>query len=106
MQALDRAAILLHGEQSHAMRSKVVEAHLCLRGAYQVSERTAARYDDGTAGASRNCGDPILQMGRKREASAHLYDHGPRPRLHTHLGRGPRISDPCRRIKLMHFRDL
>jgi len=59
MQALDRATILLHGEQPHAMGGAIVKAHLHLRRADCIGERTAARYDDGAAGAARNRGDPI-----------------------------------------------
>src|SRR5260370_10523388 len=59
MQALDRATILLHGEQPHAVGGAIVKAHLRLRSADLVGERTAARYDDGAARAAGDGGDPI-----------------------------------------------
>jgi ferredoxin len=59
MQALERATILLHRQQCHAMCSVIVKAHLRLRSADLVREWTTARYDDDAASAASDRGDPI-----------------------------------------------
>src|SRR5258706_129794 len=80
----------------------VVEAHLRLRSADRIGERTAARYDDGAAGAARNRGDPLPQVGREREAAAQLDDGRSRA---MHLVGGPRGA-PRGRKEMMHLRHL
>src|SRR3984893_12357034 len=102
MQAVDRAPVLFHGEQPHAVRGVVVEAHLRLCRADRVRERAAAGYDKGTACAASDCGNPMPYVGRERETPAQLDDC----RTAAHLGCGFRIAKSCCGIEMMHLRHL
>jgi hypothetical protein len=74
MQAFNGATILLHREQPHAMGSAIVEAHLRLRSADLIGERTAARDDDNPTGAAGDGREPIFEVRRVCKAPAQL-DH-------------------------------
>jgi len=74
VEACERAAILVHGEQRHVVRGIIVKAHFRLRGSDCIGERSAARHDYDMTGAVRDRGEPIAQLARKSVASTELND--------------------------------
>ena len=78
LEGLEHEAILLHGEDRHAVGGEVVEAEAGLGVADRVGERAATGDDDARRARQDGQGrEPGAQLGRLEEAAAELDDDGP-----------------------------